>query len=531
MKRMLPMLAITGLLATFTPTTGRADDKPMHPAVAQLDLDGDVILFLNTDTIEQRVYDYIDQFSSILLAAYEGQTPGPEYYSMMEGINKVKAAIEWSGLLSIDSYALSTAPVEGTLSRTISISSHSDADAGKPLWRLLATAPKSLQGIGYAPADSVYMVNSTIDLGEVWKIINEAIAELLDPEEAAAVNQQIAMAGIMLGTNVSDIVDSIDNEILLTVQLSEEKQFTTPSASQPVTLPEPSFVIGLQTRRPLLQQIILQQLKQAGMPTVESQHGGYTLYTLNLPVPAPFPVAPTLVQTKDYLLIGSNPEVVSAALDSKTGGSGLIANPLYRKLLSDAPAETSSIEFLSPRFMHAYVEIMKQCFAGADANAGPMVDMFIGAYANLYSGGYSLKTPTGIYSKCYADYGGAKPIELFVNAYFGAISSAVAIPLMSGNKDRAMTTEAQAGCTTIATALRVHWVEHGSFEGIATPWDLELIQHGDLDGTYFKEAGYTMDVLTDGQNYTISAQGSGAAAGKRVTMTVVDGGTPTWDIQ
>ena len=51
-------------------------------------------------------------------------------------------------------------------------------------------------------------------------------------------------------------------------------------------------------------------------------------------------------------------------------------------------------------------------------------------------------------------------VELMVVAVIVAILAAVAIPLMSGNKDRAMATEAQAGCSAIRTAVQVYRAEH-----------------------------------------------------------------------
>jgi len=110
-------------------------------------------------------------------------------------------------------------------------------------------------------------------------------------------------------------------------------------------------------------------------------------------------------------------------------------------------------------------------------------------------------------------------VELMVVAIIVAILAAVAIPLMTGNKDRAMATEAMAGCTTIATQLRMYWAEHGS--GTTTLADLKGIQTGDLNGTYFDTYAITANGAKD--SYTIQATGKGDAAGKTVTMTVANG--------
>ncbi|MCF7818271.1 MAG: prepilin-type N-terminal cleavage/methylation domain-containing protein [Kiritimatiellales bacterium] len=114
-------------------------------------------------------------------------------------------------------------------------------------------------------------------------------------------------------------------------------------------------------------------------------------------------------------------------------------------------------------------------------------------------------------------------VELMVVAIIVAILAAVAIPLMSGNKNRAMATEAQAGCSTVATALRV-----ARAESVATPSvyptyasgtlasTLSGISVGDLKGKYFADTAYTFS--SGGANFLITVTGSGEAAALTVTL-------------
>ena len=121
-------------------------------------------------------------------------------------------------------------------------------------------------------------------------------------------------------------------------------------------------------------------------------------------------------------------------------------------------------------------------------------------------------------------------VELMVVAIIVAILAAVAIPLMSGNKDRAIATEGQAGCTTIATQLRVHWAEFGSYATVTTaPTSLKGINTDDLNGTYFNDASYVITSKTDADDYVITATGlpTAGTGSKTVIMTVVKGAT-TW---
>lgn len=100
-------------------------------------------------------------------------------------------------------------------------------------------------------------------------------------------------------------------------------------------------------------------------------------------------------------------------------------------------------------------------------------------------------------------------VELMVVAIIVAILAAVAIPLMTANKKRAIATEAEAGCGTIRTALRIYYAEHSTYPtGItsAAATTLTGIGDGDLDGTYFSQECYTFS--SGGNAFTVTATGS-----------------------
>jgi len=111
-------------------------------------------------------------------------------------------------------------------------------------------------------------------------------------------------------------------------------------------------------------------------------------------------------------------------------------------------------------------------------------------------------------------------VELMVVAIIVAILAAVAIPLMTGNKDRAMATEAQAGCSTISTQLRVYKAEHADYNtGKTDPHDLQGINLGDLEGKYFADTDYGMITTAGGFDITATASaGDANTAGIIVTL-------------
>ncbi len=120
-------------------------------------------------------------------------------------------------------------------------------------------------------------------------------------------------------------------------------------------------------------------------------------------------------------------------------------------------------------------------------------------------------------------------VELMVVAIIVAILAAVAIPLMTGNKERAAATEAQAGCSTVATAMRMLRAETGSYTHSGTIQQLPGMRGGDLNGTYFNDGSYAL--ASSPSNFTITATSkAGAPDGISGTliMTVGSDGAAAW---
>ncbi|NQU40785.1 MAG: type II secretion system protein [Lentisphaerae bacterium] len=131
-------------------------------------------------------------------------------------------------------------------------------------------------------------------------------------------------------------------------------------------------------------------------------------------------------------------------------------------------------------------------------------------------------------------------VELMVVAVIVAILAAVAIPLMSANKTRAMATEAEAGCGTIRTAMRAMFAETSAYNkdlngtaitAGALASTLPGIGATDLDGRFFDNPCYKISAVGT-TTYTITCTGADSGAPQKadvagVTVTLDDAGKIT----
>jgi len=82
-------------------------------------------------------------------------------------------------------------------------------------------------------------------------------------------------------------------------------------------------------------------------------------------------------------------------------------------------------------------------------------------------------------------------VELLVVVLIVGILAVVAVPLMRGRTDASKWSEAKVAMSMIATALRTHAREKGSFSGAPTFAGIG-IRDSDLDGTYFTHECYAI---------------------------------------
>ncbi len=107
-------------------------------------------------------------------------------------------------------------------------------------------------------------------------------------------------------------------------------------------------------------------------------------------------------------------------------------------------------------------------------------------------------------------------VELMIVAVIVAILAAVAIPLMSANKQRAVATEGEAGLGTLRTALRAMYAQteaynadlNGAAIAAGDPvTDIPGIGDGDLNGKFFVEGDYSIEAIA-AESYTLQVEGS-----------------------
>ena len=102
-------------------------------------------------------------------------------------------------------------------------------------------------------------------------------------------------------------------------------------------------------------------------------------------------------------------------------------------------------------------------------------------------------------------------VELVIVIVIAALSSAIAVPIVTSNDTMAKLSEADASLTSLRTQLRIYYSKNGEYptEATAVPvagasWNDKVT--GALNGKYFSDDSFTY-VSETGDNFTLSCAG------------------------
>lgn len=117
-------------------------------------------------------------------------------------------------------------------------------------------------------------------------------------------------------------------------------------------------------------------------------------------------------------------------------------------------------------------------------------------------------------------------VELMVVAVIVAILSAIAIPVMTVNKKKAMVSEAEAGLGSVRGALRAMFAETRDYSRDPNGENLEPgpvfvvpgVGFADLEGTYFRANDYEIETIGSASFLLRCIGSTGPVQGVTVTL-------------
>jgi len=498
---------VEGAVATNAPAVGApsSNAKVRDPALSklrydmimgQLDAGGDLLLVANLDGL---IKGGVEGIVKPIMAMGKGRT---DSQAIIDCVAKIPGFLDKNGFYALQGFGMSVVPRADGLNTVKCFVARDPAAAGLPLWRaMVGTNPKVIECSDFLPADTELARTGTAEWRSLWKLIRAGVVEIGTPETAAAFDKQLAMLTTNMGVNLDKVFDSCSGESFFSVQLSRTAtiELTGMAGNGPVTMPQPSFLLGVAVLDNTLVTSLEAALAKSGMMVVTNEGELTGVKTLNLPIPLPIPLQPSYAVFSNVFLFGSTPAVVSEGIKAFQTKGGLTATAQFKKAFEGLPTQNNGIEYMSARFMNTFSEVQKayMCPQGeADAVMSGVMKQMLSYRQDMQSAMVIQNRKSGVLTIGNSSVGGKEMIASLMMAPVGMMA-AMAIPSFM----KAKTHSAQNACINNLRQLEAakeQWALAGKKNQGDAVVESEVLQY---------VRGNKMPICPQGGHYTLNAIG------------------------
>ncbi len=383
---------------------------------ARLDVQAEMFTYMNSEAVIRSLRQGLGDLSKIMALTEEEE--GSRVLGMFDKI------LDWSGCYSVRAAGFSMAPVKQDVYRVKSYLARDPEAADRFIWKLCGGPSRALDSLGYAPADSAVLMIANSDPAGIWAGIREAIAAFGGPDMSVEFDASLQHVESMAQIKLADLIGALGNEQFLSLGLSRKIKVSIPIDGDPFDIPQPSLLLGLKVNGDLLLTTLLQKMAEAKLPMVKSEVDGLALYSVNVPVPSPFPLQPTLAQSGSMLLFGSSPDVVKTAVAAAKNRDGLCTDASFKQHFPGLPDKLNNLVFVSPRVGGLVRDLQKQLIAIApdEVKAKPELLEYLNKMgdqtARTFLAFYSVNEPDALYIEGVLNCGSYHPALVFNAAPF-----------------------------------------------------------------------------------------------------------------
>ena len=455
------------------PATGTAASKSAEPnsfdeVTSRLDPGGSIYGYVSTADWLNGLSGRIGDLRETVLGL-----PGvssTDHDNISQVFDIVTHVVQNSGVEDVDGVGVSGIALEKGFYQT-KVYLHKGASA-KPgyLWSVFGENPHPLSELDWLPADTALAVFGDVDLSKIWEIVGKEADAASVAQVKAAMAQMDAHVKQVTGSSLTDLLGSLGGEQGIAITLSDSSKVQLPIGNPPLEIPEPALLIAVKVKDDRLFDLIDKQFQKAPpqMQPIKTDENGIRARTMQIPLPLPIVVSPTVARYGDYLIFSSTLELVKKIADVKDGKKpGIKTAPEFQRLSKNMPTDGNSFSFVSERFGEAARDIQERTMS-MQANSGRgnpaanalMQKLFTGqAPISAFSVGSN--TRDGWFIISHGTREPSKAIALSAIVAPAAVAAALALPALAQAKSRAQSISCMNNLKQIGVAMRIWAMDHG----------------------------------------------------------------------
>jgi hypothetical protein len=358
-----------------TPEIVSAEKNSFDEVTAKLNKGGNLFVYLST---EQTLRGLSNQMSAIsnFASALPG-VPADGRETMGHVFEALNAFVTGSGIDEISGVGMSSIAREAGFYYGKVVVHHYEGQNKGAIWSLFGSAPHPLE-LNLLPESTALAFFSDFDLQMAWTNANRLFTGLDIPGTAAAMRQAPAQFKKQTGLPLDDVLQSLGGEYGIIFTLDEHKKVTVPVPGHPLEMPSPGLAIVIKVNSDLIFNRVDEALK--GNPLVTKVDvPDLKMRTMNIPLPIPLDVRPTIARFGDYLVVASTDTLVRDIIAVKSGkDKGFKATDEFKKLSLGIPDRGNNFVLVTSAFSRTMVHVHDEFASQAAAGGQPIPQIFSG---------------------------------------------------------------------------------------------------------------------------------------------------------
>jgi hypothetical protein len=376
-----------------------------------------------------------------------------------------------SGVESVTGVGFSGIALEKGFYQTKFVVQRDPAAPPMGIWSVFGKTPHPLAELDWLPADTAWAGFSDVDLGAIWKAIDEEAGRSGFVELKSGIDRVKAHVEQATGKRMEEWLDSLGGQCgaFLTLNESHKVAFPLPDGGT-LEIPDAGLVILIKVKNDLLFDWFDRTL-QGNAQVERSDAAGFRMLTLPVPLPVPVTFRPAVARQGDYLLLASNDELIRNLVAAKDGkGNGLKAGPEFKRLAQGMPVEGNSFAFTSQRLGNVVQQVQAAILsrAGGPGNPPPVALLQKISAVSQPVASFAIGRNTG-QSWVTVAHGSQQPANAVLLPLVvapGAVIAGLTLPALTKAKGKAQSISCVNNLKQMGLAARIYATDH---DGVFPP--------------------------------------------------------------
>ena len=402
-----------------------------------LDSGGSLYLYLSTEQWLEGLSDKIAKWKGI----FANLPMNPQQQGDVDKtFDLVTHIVKDSGVEDVSGLGMSSIALDQDIYRTRLVLHHYKGKGSGFGWTMFGKAPHPLTGLDMAPATTALAVFSDFDQTELWSVVQDELKHSGFPQAQQGLDQFTKQFKRSTGLDWDKVLGSLGGEygIILTLDDAKMVQLPLPTA-EPLEIPEPGLLIVAKVNDDTLFNRLEQTMTQTRLQVDRVNKDHLKMRTVELPIPSPITVRPSIASADGYLYIASNDQLIEDALAVKAVlKTGLKGTDDFKRVDGGMPTVGNRYAYVSKSFGQTYFKIWSTVMQMRAAQPGQMA--FFKNFMNPDNAKFGLSvaatTDEGFVVVANGNQNGAV-IAAAVPVAVVAVGTAMVLPAVAAAKARA----------------------------------------------------------------------------------------------